>query len=643
MKAADYVTLLRVCSKTKDLQRGIALHDDIVKRHYVEACSDALVIMYAKCGRIFKAEELLVLHKCRSVAAWTALIAAYVRIGQGYNAVDCYDQMRHHGISPDAVAFVCVLKACASTRALEKGLEIHEEIISEQFVGYNIMLGNALVDMYAKCGAVHKAHDVLKGLPSRNVITWNALITGYAQGCKGEQALLCFEQMQCEGVSPDAVTFTCILKACGCIGAVEKGEQIHDEIVRCGYLKKDLILGTALVDMYAKCGAFPKAHEVLEELPFRNEFCWSALISGYAEQGYGQQALLCYEAMKHDGLSPCRVTYLSILKACGSLKARELGEQIHEEIGRQGLLKEDTMLGNALIDMYTKCGTLSKAEQLLDELSVRDVVSWSTLIAGYSKQGQEEKAFISFERMQDEGITPNVVTFACILKACGSTGANDKGEKVHEEIIRQGLLDNNLLLGNTLVDMYSKCGALGKAQQVMEELSVRDDVTWNTLIAGFAQHGQCEQALSSYEYMQQDGFAPGKATFLCLLKACGCIGAFLKGEQIHEKMTRLGLSNNDTMLSTALVDMYAKCGALEKAYHVLRELPVQNEVSYSALLGACERQIDVKAGRWAFEHAVQANKNDALIYAQMANIYAAAGMQEDAELVEVMRLENEAW
>ncbi|MCO5579401.1 hypothetical protein L7F22_033256 [Adiantum nelumboides] len=643
MKAADYVSLLRVCSKTKDLGRGLTLHNSLSKRGLLEACSHALVIMYAKCGKLCVAKELLDMHNIRDLTSWTTLISGYARHGQAQDALNCFEQMQQKGVSPDAVTFACVLKACGNIRATAKGQQIHHEVARQGLLGSSVILGNALVDMYAKCGALDKAQRLLEKLSLRNVVTWNALITGYARECQGEQVLFCFEQMQREGVSPDAVTLTCILKACGCIGAIDKGKQVHDEIVRRGYLKNDVVVGTALVDMYAKCGAFGKAREVLEELPIRNVFCWSALIAGFAEQGHGEQALLCLEAMKHDGLSPNRVTFLSLLKACGSMKAIEKGEQIHEEIARKGLLKEDTMLGNALADMYTKCNDLSKAEQVVKELSVRDVVSWSTLISGYAQQGKGEEAWICFKKMQGEGHLPNAVTFTCILKVCGSLGAIDRGEQIHDEIARQGLLDNNVVLGNALVDMYSRCSALAKAARVLKELTIRDVTSWNTLIAGYAQQGLCEQALSSYECMEQEGFAPGKETFLCLLKACGIKGALVEGEQIHDAMVREGLLKNDVMLSTTLVDMYAKCGALAKAHQVLLELPSPNEVSYSALLGACEKGVDVKVGRWAFERAVQVNKSEAAIYAKMANIYAAAGMQEDAELVEVMRLENEAW
>ena len=164
--------------------------------------------------------------------------------------------------------------------------------------------------------------------------------------------------MESEGFSPDVVTFMCILKACGNIGAIDEGKQIHEKIRnKKGLLEKDIMLATSVVDMYAKCGALAKAQEVVNDLPVRNTVCWNALITGYAQKGQYDEVLNCYKSMKNDGLSPDIVTFICILKACGSRRNIDKGEQIHDEIQRRGLLEKDSVLGNALVDMYAKCGS----------------------------------------------------------------------------------------------------------------------------------------------------------------------------------------------------------------------------------------------------------------------------------------------
>ncbi|MCO5580390.1 hypothetical protein L7F22_034256 [Adiantum nelumboides] len=273
------LSALRTCAKVKDLSLGTRLHGDILRRGLLHKFSDALVNMYARYGALDKAKEVFDLCKIRNIFTWTSLIAGFVEKGRAIDALVYYERMQHEGISPIAVTFTCILKACCSVGAVDKGEQIHDEIAKQGLLQINPMLGNALVNMYAKCGALKKAKQVLEDLPTRNVNTWCALITGYSHEGKGEQALDSFERMQHEGLSPDPITFTCILKACGSTGAMNKGEQIHNEILEQNLLENNVELGTALVDMYVKCGALEKARDVLKELPVRNVISWSALIA----------------------------------------------------------------------------------------------------------------------------------------------------------------------------------------------------------------------------------------------------------------------------------------------------------------------------------------------------------------------------
>ncbi|KAI5059723.1 hypothetical protein GOP47_0026042 [Adiantum capillus-veneris] len=578
-------SLIWDCSRNKDLSRGTRLHNELQERGLLEQeYSDALITMYAKCGEPEKAQALLDKHNIRNTIAWNALIAGYARDGQGQKALDCFERMQEEGIPPGAASYVCVLKACGVMGAIDKGKQVHDEILRQGLLQHNIVLGGALVDMYAKCGDLLQAHTVLKNLPSRNVILWNALITGYVQKGQGRKALECCKEMQSEGISPNTVTYICILKSCAIIKAIDKGKQIHDAILRQGLLEHSVVLGGALVDMYAKCGALPQAQAVLDELPSRNVICWSALIAGYAERDQGQKALECFQDMRRDGIAPDVVTYLSVVKACAVLGDIDKGKQIHNEILRQGLLKHNILLGNALVDMYAKCGALSQARSVLEKLPSRDVVSWSSLIAGYAQEGQGQQALECFKQMQLEDIPPNVVTYVCILKACAVIKALDKGKQIHNEISRQGLLEESMELGNSLVDMYAKCGALPQAQNVLENLSSRDVVSWSALIAGFAQKGLGQQAVKCFEQMQQEGIAPNAVTYLCMLKACAAVGAIDKGKQIHEDVLKQGLLEQNIELGNALVDMYAKCGALQQAQSILEELPSRDVVSWNALI-----------------------------------------------------------
>ncbi|KAH7291454.1 hypothetical protein KP509_29G017400 [Ceratopteris richardii] len=601
--------------------------------------------MYVKCGDLAKAEQLVYSYQSKDVSSWNALMAGYAQSGQGYKALGCFERMQQKGVSPSVPTFACVLKVCGSIKAIKKGEQIHDEIARQRLFERQIVLGNSLIDMYAKCGALSKAWRVFEELPYRNVVTWNAMIGGYAQHGKGNQALECFKQMQSEYITPNGVTYICVLKACGSIKAIGMGKAIHDEIARQGLLQNDIVLATAVVDMYAKCGELAKAQRVLETLPSRDVISWSALISGYAHQGQGEKALKCFEQMQREGLSPNAFTFACLIQACGSIKAIEKGGEIHKEINRQGLLRNDLVLGTALVDMYAKCGALAKAQLVLEKLPFRDVITWSALITGYIQQGQGEQALCCFEAMQKEGLTPNAVTYACILKACGIIGAVEKGEQIHDEVANLGLLaENVVVLGTALVDMYAKCGSLVKATQVLEELHCQNVVPWNALMTGYTLHGQNEQALKCFEQMQEMGISPNEVTFSCVLNACSRLGLVEKGNMYFFDMSRIYGVKPSLEHFACMVDLFGRAGHLDKAVQVIQKMPNSSHMAaWCALLGACQKWGEVEVGEWAFEQAVALDGSDGAAYVLMGNIYGTAGMYENAKQIELLRNENMAW
>ncbi|KAI5075032.1 hypothetical protein GOP47_0010993 [Adiantum capillus-veneris] len=629
--SAAFTALLRACTKKKDLSQGMRIHDVIQQRGLLKECSDGLVIFYAKCDQLSKAKELLYIHQCKTVFPWNALIVAYARKDEGYNAFNVFRHMQEQGLSPNAVTYSGILKACGCMRAVDKGQQFHDEIVRQGLLAKDIVLGNALVDMYVKCGALLKAHRVLKELPSRDVVSWNTLISGYAQNGQGEQALTCFEQMQEEDLTPNEVTFTCILKVCGMLEASKKGEWIHDQISKQGLLRDNITLATALIDMYAKCGALAKAKQVLEELPDRDTITWNALIVGYTRQGQGEEALECYERMQNEGLSPDAVTFSGIVKACGSIGALEKGGQIHQEISRRGVLQNNVVVGNALVGMYVNCRALEKAKSVLQELPQQDVVTWNTYMAGLVQEGRSEQVLTSFDTMQGQGLSPTPVTLTCILKACGLLGAVDRGKQIHDEISRQGLLCDNVMLGTAVVDMYAKCGALAKAAQVLEDLPFRDTVTWNALIAGYAQQGLCDQVLECFMRMQDEHCLPDAVTFACALSACNHLGLLEDGFTFFEEMsTKYGIKQGIEHY-TCMIDLFGRTGHLDKAVKMIQVLPSHDDSAvWSALLDACIKWGDVNVGKWALKRAVLVDESDAAAYVLMANLQGSTDLPVDA-------------
>ncbi|KAJ7526930.1 hypothetical protein O6H91_16G028000 [Diphasiastrum complanatum] len=613
-----YVGLLKACARRKALAEGKRVHALILQSgldsHIL--LGNNLVNMYGKCGSVSDARKVFNTMPEHNVFSWTFIISAYADHGQGEEALNLFQQMQNTGIAPDEVAYVVVLKICARTAALERGKQFHSDII-KCGLELDVFLGSALVDMYSKCGCIELAHQVFKKMSERNVVSWSAMISGYAQNGLGNEALALYEQMKQDGVQPNRVTYVVLLKACGNIGALEQGKQLHYDIIRSGF-ESDVTIGNTLVDMYAKCGCielacqlFSKmsnrdvvswtamiagyakcgciehARQVFNEMSERSVVSWNSMIAGYAQNGLGKEALALYEQMKRESLQPNIVTYVSALSACASIAALEQGKQLHSDIIRSGF-ESDVTVGNTLVDMYAKCGCTEHALQVFSKMSKRDVISWNSMIAGYEQNGLCKEALALYEQMKEELVQPNYVTYAILLKACASIAALEQGKQLHSDIIKSGY-ESDVIVGNTLVDMYAKCGCTEHARQVFNKMSVQDVVSWTSMIVGYEQNELGKEALALYEQMKQEGVQPNIVTYVALLKACGSISALELGKHLHSEIIRNGFES-DLIVGNTLIDMYAKCGCIEDAHQVFNKMSERNVVSWTQMIAGYAQQ-----------------------------------------------------
>ncbi|KAH7283176.1 hypothetical protein KP509_35G064900 [Ceratopteris richardii] len=494
--------------------------------------------------------------------------------------------MKCDGFFPDRVSFLSVLKACGNMGALEKSQEIHAQILKSGLLERDTVLATALVDVYAKCNWLERASEVFDMLNAPDIVAWNTLITGYACLEYGKKALHYFDQLLSTSLSPNAITFSAALKACATLGAIERGQKIHAEVVKEGlFLKNDTVVDNTLVYMYAKCGLVSKAQELFDELPIRNTVTWNALIAGYTQNGQSEKALHLFDEMQLEGLPPDAFTYSCMLKACGLEGLVGKGLTLHMEIVNGGAFDSNLVVGNALVDMYVKCGLVVEAQDVFDNLCNKNVVAWSALIVGYANHGLCGQAIDCFEQMCLKGFHPNIVTFLGVLKACGSIGDTCMGQKVHLEIIKgEKMLDRDIALGTALVDMYAKCGLLVEAEDVFDDLPHQDIVAWNALLSGYANYLHGEAALNCFEQMRSRGFSPDLVTFASVMKACGCLGAFLKGQTVHCDVVRNGFLELDLLVGNALIDMYANCGMLKEAQNAFDSLPIRDLVSWNSVI-----------------------------------------------------------
>ncbi|KAH9544538.1 hypothetical protein CY35_13G126800 [Sphagnum magellanicum] len=428
--------------------------------------------------------------------SWNRRLAKYVKAGEYEKTMELFKQMQKRGMRPDKFTFVPVLNACAGLRALEEGRRAHQ-LIMQTGCEANVFVGSSLVDMYAKCGSMEDAWRVFCKMPSQDVVTWTAMILGYVRCGQGQKALELYKRMQQEGVQPNAVTFVVVLNACASVSALEEGRRAHQLIMQTG-CEANVVVGSSLVDMYAKCGSMEDAWRVFCKMPSQDVVTWTAMILGYVRCGQGQKALELYKRMQQEGVQPNAITFVVVLNACASVSALEEGRRTHERI-IQSRCESDVFVRSSLIDMYAKCGSMEEASRVFNKLPSRAAVSWNAMIFGHVKCGEGHKALQLFQKMQHEGVQPDPATYVGVLNACANVVALEEGRRTHERII-QSRCESDVNVKNSLVDMYAKCGSMEDACRVFNSMPSHDVVSWNALLGGFAMHGQVYRIPAKLEH-----------------------------------------------------------------------------------------------------------------------------------------------
>lgn len=576
-----YLCAIKACSLIGVVQNSRRVHESIVRAGVMldVVIGSSIVNMYCKCGILEDARSVFDHLSDQNEVSWNAIIAGYAEHGQWTMAIEFFSKMQEKGVHPDKVSVLHILKACTGMTCLQKGRIVHEYVIGSGFET-DVIIGSSIVDMYAKCGSLAEACKVFDGLSKQDLISYCAMIMGYAQHGQGFLALKLFSRMLKLGLTPDSVTFSSILKACGSINAIEQGRMIHDLIVQ-GGLKMDVVVGSSILDMYARCGSLHDASKVFSQLPHKNMVSWGAMITGFVQHDNPAGATALLTKMQKEGLKPSRPMLLCILKACTSKEALEHGRFIHTHIAKAEL-SLDMVIGSTLVDMYAKCGSLEEAYQVFNKLPHRDSVSWGAMISGCAQHGDNILALDLYQRMHLEGSEPTIVTFSAISKACADLKLVELGRLIHVQAAECSR-EAHVIVGSALVDSYVKCGALEDARYIFDCLPIRDAVSWAVMVSGYLQHKQDVPAFELFGRMQQEGIEPNVATILCVLKACGTTGSIKQGRLLHNLFLSSGPSL-DVVIGTTLVEMYAKLGSLEEARKVFDEMPGRTVVSWGVLI-----------------------------------------------------------
>ncbi|XP_038893424.1 pentatricopeptide repeat-containing protein At1g77170, mitochondrial-like [Benincasa hispida] len=393
---------------------------------------------------------------------------------------------------------------------------------------------------------------------------------------------------------------------------------------------------TNLLELY-QIHAHVLRTNILENNP--SSFFWNTIIRSYTKLEAPRKALSVYIAMLRAGVLPDFYTLPIVFKALSLAYAFGLGIQLHSIAIRLGL-EFHQYSESGLISLYSKVGDLECARKVFEQNHHRKLGSWNAIIAGLSQGGRAKEAVDMFIKLRQSGLEPDDVTIVSVTSACGSLGDLELSLQMHKFVFQVKVAGkSDILMLNSLIDMYGKCGRMDLAMKVFSNMDHRNVSSWTSLIVGYAMHGQVKQALENFQFMREAGVPPNHVTFVGVLSACVHGGMINEGKHYFDMMKNVYGFKPQLPHYGCMVDLLGKAGLLEEARKMIEEMPMKaNSVIWGCLIGGCEKHGNVEMGEWAAKHLQELEPWNDGVYVVLSNIYASNGLWKEVQKVrEVMK------
>ncbi|KAI3743254.1 hypothetical protein L1987_60960 [Smallanthus sonchifolius] len=559
--------------------KAIGLFKDMLKLGHVPD-QVAFVTVISACvesGRFDDARQLFDKMRDPNVVAWNVMVSGHARDGCYHMAIDYFISMTRYEIKPTRSTLGSVLSAIANTFDIDCGSQVHA-LATKQGLFSNVYVGSSLINMYAKCQEMGSARRVFDALDDKNTILWNTMLGGYAQNRNADEVIGLFINMRHFGFIPDEFTYTSVLSASASLKSVELGKQLHSVVVK-NKFNMNLFVGNALVDMYAKSSSLQDAMKQFSMIKNRDNVSWNAMIVRFVQEEEANKAFSLFQKMRKDVITPDEVCFASLLSACANIQSLTKGKQLHSLLVK---LNMETSLyaGSSLLDMYSKCGVISDAQEVYSSMPEKSVASTNALISGYVVQNSIKSALSLFIDMLSGGLLiPSEVTLATLLDGCNEPSKLTLGRQIHNLVIKYGFSSyDDEFLAVSLLGMYFNTRVPPDAMVVFSELpNPKSTVLWTAVLSGLAQNDCSDKALEIYQEMRRNNSMPDQATFVSILKACAALASLQDGHVVHSLVFHSSF-DSDELTCSGLVDMYAKCGDIASSSQVFKEIINKKDV-----------------------------------------------------------------
>ncbi|GAB2289478.1 hypothetical protein Dimus_023788 [Dionaea muscipula] len=515
-----------------------------------------------------------------------------------------------------------------SYQSITKTQQLHA-FVSKTHLSLDPFFATRVVRFYALNGDLASARNLFDEMPKRSVFLWNSIIRAYARAHEFKNAFSLFKRMFRSETKPDNFTFACVLRACSENYDLEGVRLAHGGLVVFG-LGMDSICSSALVSGYSKLGLVDEASKVFNRVAAPDLAMWNSMISGYGYGGFWGDGLRLFNAMRNRGMEPDGYTMVGMLLGLTDHELLWIGQGVHGFCIKTSF-DYNAHVGSSLVSMYSRCNCLDSAHKVFGNMLMPDLVTWSSLITGFSQSGDTRNSLLFFRKMNMEGMEADPVLIACALAASAQLAIVELGRELHGYVLRRAL-ETNIMVSSAVIDMYSKCGFINSAMRFFKSLPRRNLVTYNSVIQGLGSHGLASQSFWIFNQVLENGLRPDESTFSALLHACCHAGLVKDGKEVFSRMQNEFGVEPGTEHYVHMVKLLGMAGELKEAYNLVLSLPEPIEDGiWGALLGCCETQGDSRFAENISQHIIESKPQKSSYDVTMSKIYANDGRWYEVE------------
>lgn len=593
-------TMIEGYMKSGNKERSIRLFDMMSNKN--DYSWNVVFSGFAKAGEMEIARRLFNEMPNRNGVVWNSMIHSYARNGSPREAVRLFKELNLDPLDKsccDTFVLATVIGACTDLGEIQCGKQIHARILIDN-MELDSVLTSSLINLYGKCGDLDSAHCVLNTMEEPDdfslsalitgyanhgrmndarrafyrksnscVVVWNSMISGYVTNNEEIEAFLLFNDMQKKGLKVDFSTLATILSACSSLCNSQHGKQMHAYACKVGLIC-DNVVASAFIDAYSKCGSLNDACKLFSELK----------------------------------------TY-------------------------------DTILLNSMITVYSNSGKIEDAKQIFNTMPSKSLISWNSMIVGLSQNGCPVEALDLFCMMNKLDLRMNRFNLTSVISACASISSLELGEQIFARATVVGL-DSDEVISTSLVDFYCKCGFIEIGRKLFDTMMKSDEISWNSMLMGYATNGHGLEALTLFNEMRHAGVRPTEITFTGVLSACDHCGLVEEGWRWFNIMQYDYHIDPGIEHYSCMVDLFARAGYLEEAMNLIKRMPFEADASmWSSVLRGCMAHGEKDLGEKVAQQIIELDPENSGAYVQLSSIFATSGDWESSALVRKVMQERQ--